>query len=395
MLDAEAIKNFSIDKSDWKKVKFGDVVFEPKESVKDPVAEGIEHVVGLEHIDSEDIHLHRSAGIEESTTFTKKFRTGDVLFGRRRAYLKKAAKAEFSGICSGDITVMRAREELLLPDLMPFIINNDKFFDYAIMHSAGGLSPRVKFKDLSTYEFLLPPKSSQNKIIELLNSIVHAHRKRLGLVRKLELFQLSYFENLMQEDTENKGVLGDLLVDIFAGKSPKGSSRPANDDEYGVLKVSAVGDGIYVESENKALVKQDVFNPDYEVKDGYILVTRANASVSGVGRPCIVKNTRKGLMLSDKTLRLIPNNEVVKERFLYQILKTRAYRSYVESVAGGTEAKNISQKLLKEAPAWKPCLKVQHDIVDKLNIIDTAISSAEKSINDIQTVQKSISYKVF
>ena len=47
------------------------MVFEPKESVKDPVAEGIDHVVGLEHIEIGDIHLRLSASIEESTSFTK------------------------------------------------------------------------------------------------------------------------------------------------------------------------------------------------------------------------------------------------------------------------------------------------------------------------------------
>ena len=135
--------------------KFGDVVFEPKETVKNPVAEGIEHVVGLEHIVSEDMHLRQSANVEKSTTFTKKFSKGDVLFGRRRAYLKKAAKAEFEGICSGDITVMRSKENLI-PSLLPFIVNNDRFFDFAITHSAGGLSPRVKFKDLSKYEIKIP-----------------------------------------------------------------------------------------------------------------------------------------------------------------------------------------------------------------------------------------------
>ena len=46
-----------LDKSTWKTVKFGDVVKEPKENCKDPLAEGIEHVVGLEHITSGDIHL--------------------------------------------------------------------------------------------------------------------------------------------------------------------------------------------------------------------------------------------------------------------------------------------------------------------------------------------------
>ena len=157
----------SIDKANWAPVKFGDIVFEPKESTKDPVADGIEHVVGLEHIESENIHLRNSATFEESTTFTKRFAVGDVLFGRRRAYLKKAAQASFSGICSGDITVFRAKDNLLA-ELLPFIVNNEKFFDYAVKHSAGGLSPRVKFKDLAKYEFLLPPIDQQAQLSKLL-----------------------------------------------------------------------------------------------------------------------------------------------------------------------------------------------------------------------------------
>ena len=160
-------QELNIDKTNWKLVKFGDVAFEPKETMKDIVSDGIEHVVGLEHITSGDIHLRNSASIDESTTFTKKFAKGDVLFGRRRAYLKKAALAHFDGICSGDITVFRAKSNLLL-ELLPFIVNNDKFFDYAIQHSAGGLSPRVKFKDLANYEFLLPPKDQQAQLAELL-----------------------------------------------------------------------------------------------------------------------------------------------------------------------------------------------------------------------------------
>ena len=173
------MKNLNLDKSSWKKVKFGDVVIEPKETCKDIVLEGIEHVVGLEHIDTGDIHLRKSATTEESTTFTKKFREGDVLFGRRRAYLKKAAQAKFDGICSGDITVFRTQKNLL-PELLPFIVNNDKFFDYAIKHSAGGLSPRVKFKDLAKYEFLLPPKKEeQAKLAELLWAMDDVIEKRI------------------------------------------------------------------------------------------------------------------------------------------------------------------------------------------------------------------------
>ena len=129
-------EKLSIDKTNWTSVKFGDVVFEPKESSKDPHADGVEHVVGLEHIEPENIHLKNSASLEDSTTFTKRFTNGDVLFGRRRAYLKKAAQASFDGICSGDITVFRVNDKLM-PELLPFIVNNDKFFDHAVKHSAG------------------------------------------------------------------------------------------------------------------------------------------------------------------------------------------------------------------------------------------------------------------
>jgi type I restriction enzyme S subunit len=202
----------NIDKTNWKLVKFDEVVFEPKETCKNMIAEGIQHVVGLEHIDSDDIHLRKSATIEESTTFTKKFRSGDVLFGRRRAYLRKAAQASFDGICSGDITVFRAKEKKLIPELLPFIVNNDKFFDYAIQHSAGGLSPRVKFKDLANYEFLLPPKEEQAKLAELLWAMDEVIEREKEVLGKTETIKSSLFKKFTsQSENWSKYKIGDLM----------------------------------------------------------------------------------------------------------------------------------------------------------------------------------------
>jgi type I restriction enzyme, S subunit len=184
----------NLDKSNWQKVKLGDVVTEPKDTVKDFAKEHIDYVVGLEHIDSEDIHLRRWASRDNSTTFSKKFSPGDVLFGRRRTYLRKVAQAIFSGICSGDITVMRAKSGLL-PELLPFLINSDKFFDYAVKHSAGSLSPRVKFKDLADYEFLLPPKDQQAKLAELLWSVDAVLEQILLLLKNNERYIESLIEN--------------------------------------------------------------------------------------------------------------------------------------------------------------------------------------------------------
>lgn len=147
------------------KVKLGEVAIEHKETCKGS-KDGYP-IVGLEHLIPEEVTL---AAWDEGSdnTFTKMFRKGNVLFGRRRAYLKKAAVAPFDGICSGDITVIEAIPDHILPELLPFIIQNDDLFDFAVGKSAGSLSPRVKWEHLKNYEFELPDMEKQRELAELL-----------------------------------------------------------------------------------------------------------------------------------------------------------------------------------------------------------------------------------
>lgn len=147
------------------KVLLGDVAEERRETCKGN-KDGYP-TVGLEHLTPEEITL-TSWDEGSDNTFTKMFRKGDVLFGRRRAYLKKAAVAPFDGICSGDITVIEAKPNYLLPELLPFIIQNDALFSFAVEKSAGSLSPRVKWEHLKSYEFELPNMDKQRELAELL-----------------------------------------------------------------------------------------------------------------------------------------------------------------------------------------------------------------------------------
>jgi len=164
----------------------------------------------------------------------------------------------------------------------------------------------------------------------------------------------AFFDSELQRGTEMDGkslrLLGYALRDIVAGKSPKSSSNAAGEDEFGVLKVSAVKDGVFCSEENKALLDTSDFNPELEVKSGMILVTRCNALLSGIGRACLVGDTRPKLMLSDKTLQLIPNTDLVDPVFLLQGLRRQPYQGFVERSANGTEAKNITQDQLRSAP---------------------------------------------
>lgn len=146
-------------------MRLGNIAKERRETCKGD-KRGI-RLVGLEHLISGELRF-ADFEVDTENTFSKVFHKGDILFGRRRAYLKKAAIAEFDGICSGDITVIEAIPSKVCPDLLPFIIQNNSLFDFAVSRSAGGLSPRVKWEHLADYEFELPSIEEQRVLADKL-----------------------------------------------------------------------------------------------------------------------------------------------------------------------------------------------------------------------------------
>ena len=202
-------------------VKLGDIAIEAKSSTKGDKT-GI-RIVGLEHLTPSNVTLS-SWSEDTENTFTKEFSKGDVLFGRRRAYLKKAAVAPFDGICSGDITVIRAIEDKVDPDLLPFIIQNDFLFDFAVGKSAGSLSPRVKWTHLKEFAIELPLMPEQSKLAETLWSINETKNAYEDLINKTdELVKSQFIEMFGDIENNQKGYpikQIDEFSDLFAGATP-------------------------------------------------------------------------------------------------------------------------------------------------------------------------------
>jgi type I restriction enzyme S subunit len=162
----------------WKIVKFGDVARLSKTRSADPLAQGIERYVGLEHIEPGDLRIRSWGNVTDGTTFTSRFRPGQVLFGKRRAYQRKVAVADFDGVCSGDIYVLESADpSRLLPELLPFICQTDGFFEHAVGTSAGSLSPRTNWTNLAIYEFALPPLEEQQRLVSALTAFVEFETK--------------------------------------------------------------------------------------------------------------------------------------------------------------------------------------------------------------------------
>ena len=148
---------------------FGDVVNEVSESERDPIPNGLDRYLGLDHIEPEYLFIERWGSLrDDEVSFTKRFRKGQVLFVKRRAYQRKTAVAEFDGICSGDILAFEPLGDRLIPELLPFIVQSNRFLDHALGTSSGSLSPRTRWSQLRDFEFVLPSVDKQNEMAKLL-----------------------------------------------------------------------------------------------------------------------------------------------------------------------------------------------------------------------------------
>ncbi|HZH86381.1 MAG TPA: restriction endonuclease subunit S [Brumimicrobium sp.] len=376
-----------LDKSTWTPVKFGDVVKEPKENCKDPLAEGIEHVVGLEHITSGDIHLRNSASIAESTTFTKKFAKGDVLFGRRRAYLKKAAQANFDGICSGDITVFRAKPNLL-PELLPFIVNNEKFFDYAVKHSAGGLSPRVKFKDLANYEFLLPPKSEQARLAKLLWAMDEVIEREKEVLEKLDLNKRTLFNELHKLRFNSYNLLENLCLKISSGGTP---SRQKEVDYFGGdipwVKTKELNDWIVSETE-ESITDLGLKNSSAKLyPPNTILLAMYGVTVGKIG---VID---KEMACNQACCALIVDSDKIDNWFLFYYLI--ALRERLIALSVGSAQPNISSGIIKKIKIPNLTIEKQRGFTNRFLKIDESHAEVRIKIDTSKSLQKSLINQVF
>lgn len=155
----------------WQRTQFGDVIQNVSERVDDPRSAGVDRYVGLEHLEPGSLTVRRWGAPESVAAQKLRFYPKDVIFGRRRAYQKKVAMAEFEGICSAHALVLRGRSGLVHPDFLPVFLSSDYFLDRAVNISVGSLSPTVNWRDLRVQEFELPPIDEQIRISQLLWSL--------------------------------------------------------------------------------------------------------------------------------------------------------------------------------------------------------------------------------
>lgn len=158
-------------KPGWKIWRFDQMATNVNVRIDNPSESGMEHYVGLEHLDSDSLKIRRWGTPDDVEATKLMFKKGDIIFGRRRAYQRKLGVAEFDGICSAHAMVLRAEPDVVLPEFLPFFMQSDLFMDRAVEISVGSLSPTINWKTLAAQQFELPPIVEQRRLATLLQEL--------------------------------------------------------------------------------------------------------------------------------------------------------------------------------------------------------------------------------
>lgn len=198
----------------WRVVRLGEVV-ELRKGTVSPAEVPEARYVGLEHIDSGEIRIRRFGKASDTRSAKAIFHAGDILYGKLRPYLDKAALAEWDGVCSTDILVLISTEAVDRT-FAAYLMHTDFVLHHAIATTTGVNHPRTSWKSLSQATIPLPPLPEQQEIARMLQAVdarIEAEEKKKAALEAL-------FKTLLHHLMTAKIRLPEEFVARFAEVTP-------------------------------------------------------------------------------------------------------------------------------------------------------------------------------
>ncbi len=355
-------------KKGWARVAFGDVVQLCRERSSNPADDGFDRYVGLEHLEPGDLKIRRWGNVVDGTTFTSLFRAGQVLFGKRRAYQRKVAVAEFDGVCSGDIYVLEPKNDRLLSGLLPFICQTDGFFEHAVGTSAGSLSPRTNWESLASYEFALPPLEEQRRIAEALGAIDKVVGSTVETVERQKEIRLALLDDLWKAVKETT-TLGELI-----NEGPQnGLYKPASayGDGVPILRIDSFVRGALTEQRSwNRLRLDDSELCTYVLRADDIVINRVN-SREFVGQCAVVPVHSEPLVFESNIMRMSVKEGIVRPAFVVACINhPRSQRQVRQRRKDAVNQSSINQEDVRSLSLPRLTLEQQDKVMLFLKAFD-------------------------
>lgn len=400
------IKSLKLEKSKWKLTKLGELADEISVRVDNPSKSKYNRFVGLEHFISGDIKIKNWGTTENLVSSTKAFQKGDILFARRNAYLKRASLVEFDGCCSGDAFVIRENHNKVVPGFIAFLMNSNLLWDYANSNAAGTMSKRVKWRDLSEYEFLLPPNDQQANIAELLWAMDDVIEREKKLIEILEINLETQIENEIHGIDISEKTIETVLKELSKKiKVVSLNSLGIFLKGKGIMKSDVVENGIpcvrYGELYTRhhriirnyhSFVDRTTANQSFKLEKNDVLFAGSGETITEIGKSASFVDDIEVFAGSD-TLVFRPNE--MDGYYLGYLMNSQLVRQQLNKYGTGATVMHIYQSDIKKIKVPLINLENQINISKKLEQFASNIEGLKLKIQSSKSLQKSLINQVF
>lgn len=379
----------NLDKSTWEPFKFEEIASKVSETV-DPNKTDLPIYIGLEHIDADDIHIRRQGTPDDVNGQKLKCYPGDVIFGKRRAYQRKAAIVDFEGICSAHAFVLRANPEVIDPKLFPFFLHSDQFMHRMVDISVGGLSPTINWGDLKHQEFLLPPKDQQAQLAELLWAMDEVIESEKKVLNKIEiLLSTSRSSHFTAKDGVKK-----VINDIAKVRAGIGFPLKYQGEKYEKFKFFKVGDMNTASNERYMNISDHTISHETLTKlkgkfhnKGTVVFPKVGAAIATEKKRILLEDS----IVDNNTMGVSLYNEIITPEYLHDYFITVS----LDSISNNGTVPSLNAKIIESLIFYQPAVDKMNFYMKKIESIYKAEKNLISKIQSTKTLQKSIINQIF
>ena len=324
------------------------------EVANDPVEQAGPSASDFVYVDIGSIDRDRKTIAAPQTMLTEaapsrakqRLKTGDVLVSMTRPNLNAVAIVSESldgAIGSTGFHVLRSK--WMAPKYLHYLVQSQEFIDAMCAVVQGALYPAVRPSDIAAFEMRVPPHAEQTRIVdkleELLSDLDAGVAELKAAQKKLAQYRRSLLNAAVTGSLTDSGssypkvLLGEIVTSLGQGWSPRCEREPAtSNDDWAVIKTTAIQPLSFDGRHNKRLPTALRPREHLELRPGDLLVTRAGPRAR-VGITCLVRETRRRLLLCDKAYRIECNCELIDPAFLELVLNAPAFVNQIDSLKTG------------------------------------------------------------
>jgi type I restriction enzyme, S subunit len=372
----------------WKCIRFGKIASLSKEKFDYKKSEENYKCIELEHLSQVTGRLLGYTDAQNQLSVKNKFKKNDVLYGKLRPYLKKYYYADFDGVCSSEIWVLKGNERLVTSKFLFYLIQTNKFNRIANV-SYGSKMPRADWDYISEIVFNIPSLREQHKINLILSTWDEAIEKTEKLIKLKEIRKKGLLQGLLTGNIRLKKFQTERWSNIqlkdFINPVLREVEKPLT--SYNALGIRSHGKGTFEKYvEDPSTVSMDTL---YEVKENDLIV---NITFAWEGAIAIAKKSDEGKLVSHRfPTYVFDRSKVIFEYFKYIIIQPRFIHLLGKISPGGAGRNRVMNKTdFLKLKVSLPSIEEQSAIADILNTADRELELLEHKLEMFKQQKKSL-----